>query len=278
MLYTRAVYIAGELGSWAVEIYLSKCVQKFSSRGEETALISSTLEERERSYLKKKLDLITIQTPDQLLSPQQFEISPRLEALINILDTQSLLGFTGLVFVQTRAEVAVISHILSVHLQTQKFSVGTFVGTSSYPGRKARLSELADIGGQKTTLDDMREGRKNLVITTNALEEGIDVIACNFIVCFDKPPTLKSFIQRRGRARQPTSKYVLIFEDNKDLFASSGWQELETIMRSIYEDDLRELQTHEDEEECDELLRIESTGYVPTENPLGLPQLIMECL
>jgi ERCC4-related helicase len=50
-------------------------------------------------------------------------------------------------------------------------------------------------------LNDFQQRRKNLIISTNVLEEGIDITACYMVICFNKPPNLKSFVQRRGRAR-----------------------------------------------------------------------------
>ena len=259
-LYDRAIYISTQLGPSAVEVYLSECVRKFATGRDEAAMLTDIIEDEERAYLKAKLDCIAKHSLDQL-SADDFFISPKLESLINFLANEDGTGFSGLVFVQTRAEVAVIAQVLSIHPKTRKFSVSTFVGSSTHPGRKHKLSELLNSRDQKTTLEDLRVGRKNLVVTTTALEEGIDVIACNVVICFEKPPTLKSYIQRRGQARNAASKYVLIFEENTDLLASSGWQELEKMMKTIYEDELRALQLFEsDEEESKERLSVESTG------------------
>ena len=57
---------------------------------------------------------------------------------------------------------------------------------------------------QTETLDDLRSGAKNLIISTSICREGIDIGACNIVICFEKPPNLKSFIQRRGRLGRPS--------------------------------------------------------------------------
>ena len=82
------------------------------------------------------------------------------------------------------------------------------------------------------------------------------------IICYEMPRTLKSFIQRRGRARKEISSYVLVLDEDTDLLASSGWQELEDIMKSIYEDDSRGVQDHEDndDDQNDEIYHVKSTG------------------
>ena len=170
--------------------------------------------------------------------------------------------FSGLIFVRTRAEVAVLSHILSIRTP---FRVATFVGESGFSGRRNTLSDLADFKSQRKTLADLRLGRKNLIVTTNALEEGIDVSACNVVICFDKPPNLKSFIQRRGRARRVASKFVIMFPDNghqnNDI---SNWHELEKWMRTTYMDEMRlleDIQRLESlEEKSDREIFVQSSG------------------
>ncbi|KAL6231901.1 hypothetical protein BDW75DRAFT_233236 [Aspergillus navahoensis] len=59
-------------------------------------------------------------------------------------------------------------------------------------------------------LQKFRTGHLNLIVAMDALEEGVDVPACNTVVSFDRPVNLKSFIQRRGRARQKDSVFISI--------------------------------------------------------------------
>jgi len=48
---------------------------------------------------------------------------------------------------------------------------------------------------QEQTLTKFRNGQLNLLITTNVLEEGIDLRNCNLVVRFDPPMDFRSFIQ-----------------------------------------------------------------------------------
>lgn len=162
------------------------------------------IEDAERTYLRGKLGQV-LSDPSDRPSVTEFPFSSKVDTLLGFLEQEDPDVFTGLVFVKTRAEVAVLSYILANHSSTRKFAIGTFVGTSSSASRKHSIHDLADAKSQKSTLQDLREGRKNLVVTTNALEEGIDVIACNVVLCFDMPRTLISFIQRRSVPRAWTS-------------------------------------------------------------------------
>ena len=204
---------------------------------------------------------------DETLLLDDCHLTPKVQSLMNFLEAIGTAKFSGLVFVQTRAEVAVLSQILSMHTRMHSLAVSTFVGASGFSSRKSQMSELVDVKNQSQTLDDLREGRKNLIITTNALEEGIDVSACNVVICFDKPPNLKSFIQRRGRARMSTSKYVIMFEDGGDSRALSTWHELEAEMKQTYMDEMRRLHEIDNlenmEEEGERSLLVEKTGYGP---------------
>ena len=85
-----------------------------------------------------------------------------MQALIEFLKMEDSATFAGLVFVQTRAEVAVLSQVLMLHPLTCSFAVSTFVGESGHSSRKTVLGELVDVRNQKTTLDDLRQGVKTL--------------------------------------------------------------------------------------------------------------------
>ncbi|KAL8695976.1 MAG: hypothetical protein Q9201_007883, partial [Fulgogasparrea decipioides] len=191
-------------------------------------------------------------------------LSPKARRLIEFLLEEQKLDFSGLIFVQTRAEVAVLSQLLSTHPQVKNFyTISTFVGASNTASRKANISELVDVRSQVDTLDDLRFGRRNLVVTTNALEEGIDVPACNMVICFDKPQNIKSVIQRRGRARQSKSKFAIMLADDEDPSVVASWKQLEEHMRQLYQDDMRRLQELDESkgaDEGDQVFVVEKTG------------------
>ena len=213
--------------------------------------------------MEEKLGNVLI-PPQDVASPLDCpHLSPKVHALIDLLKAEDANDFSGLIFVRTRAEVAVLSHLLSAH--TQSFQISTFVGSSAISGRKSTISELVDAKIQKTALNDLRYGKKNLIINTNALEEGIDVPRCKIVICFDKPPNLKSFIQRRGRARRLDSKYIIMFEDGSGTGIMKDWITLEAEMKEMYQDEMRWHEELREEEGSRNRtsLTVESTGYAP---------------
>lgn len=138
------------------------------------------------------------------------------------------------------------------------------VGLAMIPSVKRDFLDLPQPGGS-IALQQFRANNKNLLVATSVLEEGIDVPACNLIVCLDMPVNLKSFIQRRGRARMRDS-HLYLFVDAQDARAPSTWEELEVEMKRQYEDEKREIQKLralelEDQDDLDyPELYVESTG------------------
>jgi ERCC4-related helicase len=55
-----------------------------------------------------------------------------------------------------------------------------------------------------------------ILVSTNALEEGIDVSDCEFVVRYNRFSTTKSHIQGAGRARFEGAK-VFYFENDPDM-------------------------------------------------------------
>lgn len=257
----KAENIYTELGPWATEYFIKSCIKKFQTRaGHDVA--NFALDDAEKTYLQSLLETsITFDEQDIL---DDSRISPKVKKLITFLEAESSANFSGLVFVETRACVAVLSHLLSKHVRVKDaFTISTFVGASKIFGKKMGIGELIDIKNQKSTLEDLRLGRRNLVISTSALEEGIDVTVCNQVVCFQVPPNLKSFIQRRGRARKSESTYAIMFEEGSSSNAMSMWQDLEVEMRQLYMDEMRclqQIQNPEQEEKGDREFLIPSTG------------------
>ncbi len=261
-LLNRAYTVFDELGHWATNYFIDFCIEKFEAAANEGSIDPNNLDDDEVFYLKKQLATITRSEVQDIKDDS--EISPKAKTLIDFLQGQANSDFSGLVFVETRATVALLSDLLSRHSRTRdRFKVGTFVGASTRFSR-FEIGELLDMRTQKSTLEELRHGRKNLIIATSALEEGIDVSACNHVVCFQKPPNLKSFIQRRGRARNSKSAYTIMFNQESDSATLSIWQDLEEEMKQIYMDETRLLKENQeledDGEEGDREFRVDSTG------------------
>ncbi|XP_052209161.1 endoribonuclease Dicer homolog 3a isoform X2 [Diospyros lotus] len=65
---------------------------------------------------------------------------------------------------------------------------------------------------QKENLESFRSGKVNLLFATDVIEEGIHIPDCSFVIRFDLPKTVRSYIQSRGRARQNESQFVIMLE------------------------------------------------------------------
>ncbi|KAL8734695.1 MAG: hypothetical protein Q9166_001351 [cf. Caloplaca sp. 2 TL-2023] len=264
-LYTRAELVEHELGPWGSYWYIIACIQKLQLGVRNGFTGLEYLDDTEKVYLEICLsELLSSISEEALPTIDDACLSAKILRLIEFLIDEQIPGFTGLIFVRTRAEVAVLAELLSVHPSVKDFyAVSTFVGESNSTNRKTSIAELVDVRGQVNTLEDLRLGRKNLVVTTSALEEGIDVSACNVVICFDKPTNLKSLIQRRGRARKSESKFALMLADHDDPSTVATWRHLEQEMRRLYEDDMRRLRELEELEALDEGNRefvVEKTG------------------
>lgn len=50
----------------------------------------------------------------------------------------------------------------------------------------------------------------NVLITSEVLEEGVDIQTCNYVIRYDSPKNFPSYVQSKGRARSSRSKFIVM--------------------------------------------------------------------
>jgi len=233
----KAQHIYEELGQWAADYFITESIKKYKKTVDIESGIFAGWRSNEKAYLLRILNKVHIANFTTGETPQ---VSSKLDRLISFLTENEQPDFSGLVFVQQRATVSVMSALLSIHPRTRNhFRCAPYVGLSNSANRKQNIGELLDPRAMCDTLEDFRNRRKNLIISTDVLEEGIDITACHMVICFDKIPNLKSFIQRRGRAQQEKSTYAIMLASNDTSANLTDFEELEEEMLLIYQNDNR---------------------------------------
>jgi hypothetical protein len=265
MFFTRAETIHSELGPWAADLFVTSCIErvKLLVDGKLQGNMLVEWEYDEKVYISGILSRVPgIEAPRRGIPDV---LSDKADKLIKLLASEYSPGFRGIIFAQQRCTVVMLTHLLSKYPLMVDIIPGSFIGDSNYAGKKTNITELTSPHDQKEAVNDLRTGKKNLLIATSVLEEGIDVSACNLVVCFDPPSNLRSFIQRRGRARKEASKFI-IFLNTDDSGSLSKWGKMEQEMKDIYSDDMREVEEIQAREEIQEagsrVFPIKSTGYV----------------
>ncbi|EXJ91780.1 hypothetical protein A1O3_00330 [Capronia epimyces CBS 606.96] len=265
----KAVHVYDELGAWAADYFILESIKILKQGLDVESPFVFGFKDDEKTKLLQVLSaipalMLTSFRPEE---GNEMPLSPKAECLIAFLAEQDPERCSGLVFVKQRAVVSVLHALLSQHPRTAKqFRCATFVGLSNSAHRRYSMSEMLDLKAQREALTELKAQVKNIIIATDVLEEGIDVIACNLVVCFDLPSNLKSFVQRRGRARQEQSTFAVLLSDpnsgeNKDKI--HAWQQLEEEMIRLYQDETRCLQQEMAEEPTENVtyeLNLPSTG------------------
>ena len=144
-----------------------------------------------------------LETRDELWGAQAR--SHKLERLISLIQAEmfpneALRDGRALVFVEQVALVSPLAHELTKSLGHIK--IGCVAG-GTHQADTDRTNQL----------DKFRLGDMHLLVSTSALEEGMDVPECKFVVRFTAIATTRAHVQGSGRARHAEAK-VYMFEND----------------------------------------------------------------
>ncbi|GAB1736443.1 hypothetical protein NU219Hw_g7593t1 [Hortaea werneckii] len=244
-LSRRALTLFEQLGQYAAEWYVTSYIDRLRSSVSADNIVLPEVSSKEQKHV---LDIFTSTCGNVAgsgINEAAGSLSNKAINLMGLLRRQASPHFRGIIFVEQRAVVSTLMQLLrSSQNIAAEFNIGGFVGTSSYANRKSSVADLTEAKVYQQDLEAFRKGDKNLIITTNVLEEGIDVSACNHVICFDMPKNLTSFIQRRGRARQKGSKFFLFIPEDDMRADTAKWQRQEEQMILAYMDDTRSHEAH----------------------------------
>ncbi len=120
---------------------------------------------------------------------------------------------------------------LAEQLKAQNFSITTIHGKMTQKERNNIVQEF-------------RDGKTRLLLTTDLLARGIDVPQVNLVICFDMPPDKETYIHRIGRCGRFNKKGVSIsfikMSDNNDM-------KLLNMMKNTYKINIKEMPENIDE-------------------------------
>ena len=262
----KSEHIYKELGPWASDYFVQKTNELYTGNTDTFTKTASRRDEVLGKLLAEYFDQPGSRyTITSTLVDHPDSLSDKAAKLVDLIGKQGL-DTTGVIFVKERVVVSVLFQILSAHPQTaERFKFATFVGLSNHLKRKVGIHELLDLESQNKSLEAFRVKQKHIIIATDVLEEGIDVTACNLVICFDPPQNLKSFIQRRGRARKKKSRFVIMQPCTSTKTKTDRWIQLEEEVTRLCQDEKRARETvlsvEDQDENLDLVLHDRSTGY-----------------
>lgn len=260
----KATAVLEQLGTSAAEWYIAECQRQYMQTEVGATLLLPDVSQRERAHLSSMFRAILPLQPDTVDDPDYSIVTPKVQVLVDTLleHCSSSATIRAVIFAEQRAVVLGLGHLLRMRPELAgPYTFGTYIGTSVSERRKTAVADLFNVKSQAEDLKSFRaNGRVNVLIATSVLEEGIDVSACNLVICFDPPRNLVQFVQRRGRARQEDSKYIMIVAEDESGQHADRWGRLERQMKEMYSDEHRDGGVYEQEDEPSRFYRVESTG------------------
>lgn len=144
----------------------------------------------------------------------------------------------ALVFVQRRISAKIVCNIIRRFANGQPnmdLKVDFMVGNNSRMPESIE-SYLHNRNNNKV-LESFRRNEIDMIVSTNVLEEGIDLQDCNLVIAFDRPQHYRAYVQMKGRARMSSSLYVIMnpsSETTKIRIKITEWKAINSILRKVH--------------------------------------------
>ena len=148
-----------------------------------------------------------------------------------------------IVFITNRIVAHILNPTLSKFLK-EKFpdkKCNEIIGVNNKKKSKSSLTLTPTITLNKLNkmVKDFNENQFDILIGTNAVEEGLDIQSCNAVISLAEIQTPKSYIQMKGRARKTNSQfYIFSFNEEEAKMKVKEFLEIGKKMKESFKDDI----------------------------------------
>ncbi|XP_060523439.1 endoribonuclease Dicer [Cylas formicarius] len=146
---------------------------------------------------------------------------------------------SALIFTKRRFTAKVIYYVLNSLSKASPdlayIKANFLVGNNSNPYSNTREGMYLSKRGREI-LQQFDNNDLNVLVASNVLEEGVDIGTCSLVVKFEMPEEYRSYIQSKGRARNKSSRYVMLVDaDAMDKFMARyrEYQQIEGILNDL---------------------------------------------
>ncbi|KAK1778627.1 hypothetical protein QBC45DRAFT_161003 [Copromyces sp. CBS 386.78] len=214
---------ASKLGTWCADRYWQLFFQqedivKLEARTERDLMKASALDEiteRNVKQVREAHELVNAHT----FSPAALDpamLSSKVIILVRILRDQFERGVGTqrcIVFVRQRNTAMLLADLLQQpEIKSHIPSIAAEVLVGGGTTGSGHVNAKVNFQQQNRIIRKFKLGELNCLFATSVAEEGLDIPDCNIVIRFDLYDTLIQYIQSRGRARRPDSRYIQMIE------------------------------------------------------------------
>lgn len=141
----------------------------------------------------------------------------------------------AIIFTKRRFTAKILYHILdglTQHPEFKHIKCDYVVGYNNNPYNSTR-ENLFITKKNKQVIESFRNKEINVIVSSNVLEEGVDVQKCTLVVRFDLPEDYRGYIQSKGRARHKTSLYYMMIDMNDYAKFNGKYREFQDVEESL---------------------------------------------